>query len=101
MEDSAPLEHIHKTANKIVENSPQNEYINPEVPTEGMSKGEYLGQIGPPVYSNLNVRYKNVSSKFKKNYEEIKWNNNNNNNNNQIKSIKKKGVKLTQVYKNN
>jgi hypothetical protein len=97
MEDHAPIKHMQKCAEKIRENHPNNEFITPKALPEGMMEGQHLGQLGPPIYSNLNVRYKNVSSKFKNNYEEIKWDDKNN----QLKSKKKKGVKLTQIYKNN
>jgi hypothetical protein len=97
MEDNAPIDHIQKTAEKIVQNHPNNEFIPPKTPPDGFMEGNSLGQVGVAVYSNLNVRYKNVSSKFKKNYEEIKWDDKND----KLKSKKSKGVKLTQIYKNN
>jgi hypothetical protein len=40
---------------------------------------------------------KHISTNFKKNYEQIKWDNKNN----QIKSVTKELNKLTQIYKNN
>jgi hypothetical protein len=40
---------------------------------------------------------KHISNNFKKNYEEIKWDDKNH----QLKSSKKKLNKLTQIYKNN
>ena len=89
MEDHAPIEHIQKTAEKIVKNHPNNEFIprqiTPKITPDGFIEGNSLSQVGVAVYSNLNVRYKNVSSKFKNNYEEIKWDDENN----QLKSKKK------------
>ena len=61
MEDHAPIEHIQKTAEKIVKNHPNNEFIprriTPKITPDGFIEGDSLSQVGVAVYINLNVRF--------------------------------------------